>query len=138
MPFHYPSFNKHLSFSKRDKSKLIRNRLRTESVDGSGNFKITKFIKTGKCSKFSNFVVKTQSSIEFSNSIFLHNILTRNCGKYFRAKARKHFILVLAKLTVSEHIAPLMRKNSGAQSHKHRLSNNMIRPLYLVKRQCNR
>ena len=129
MPFHYPSFNKHLSFSKREKSKLIRNRVRTESVDSSGNFKITKFfeVKTRKRCKFSTFVVKTQSSIEFSNSIFLHNILTRNCGKYFRAKARKHYILVLAKLTVSEHIAPLMRKNPGAQCHKHRLSNNMIR-----------
>ena len=90
MPFHYPSFNKHLSFSKRDKSKLIRNRVRTESMDGSGNFKITKFfqVKTGKCRKFSTFVVITQSSIEFSNSIVLQNILTRNCGKYFRRQGR--------------------------------------------------
>ena len=45
MPFHYPSFNKNLSFSKRDKSKLIRNRIRTKSVNGSGNFKITKFFE---------------------------------------------------------------------------------------------
>ena len=86
MPFYYPSFNKHLSFSKRDKSKLIRNRVGTESVDGSGNFKITKFfeVKTGKCSKFSTLVVKTQSSIEFSNSIFFHNILRQifSCKSY--------------------------------------------------------
>ena len=32
MPFHYPSFSKHLSFSKRDKRKLIRNRVRTDTT----------------------------------------------------------------------------------------------------------
>ena len=65
MPFHYPFFNKHLSFSKRDKSKLVRNRVRTESVDGSGNFEITKFfeVKTGKCGKsifFNSFFLYAQ------------------------------------------------------------------------------
>ena len=81
MPFHYPSFNKHLSFSKRDKSKLIRSRVRTESVSGSGNFKITKFfeVKTAKCSKFSTFVVKTQSSIEFDLSLQVVNKFGTSC-----------------------------------------------------------
>ena len=43
-------------------------------------------------------------------------MLTRNCAKYFCVKARKHFVLELAKLNVSKHIAPLMRKNTAAHS----------------------
>ena len=54
-------------------------------------------------------------------------MLIRNCGKYFRVKARKHFVLELVKLNVSKHIAPLMRKNTAAHCHKHRLSKNMVR-----------
>ena len=45
-----------------------------------------------------------QSSINF---FLIHPVLTRNCGKYFRVEIRKHFVLALAKLNVSEHIAPL-------------------------------
>ena len=54
-------------------------------------------------------------------------MLTQNCGKYFCVKARKHFVLELAKLNVSKHIAPLMHKNTAAHCHKHRLSKNMVK-----------
>ena len=67
-----------------------------ELVDGSGNFKTTKFfeVKTGKCSKFGTFVAKTQSSIEFSNSIFLHDILRQ----IFSCKSWKTFYSCICKV----------------------------------------